>query len=101
MRAVELEPGFAPARTNLGQMLLDRGQAEEALPHCQEAARLHPTWRRCTTTSATCCGRWTGYVDARSAYLEALRLEPELALAHAHLGLILQRRGSSTTPWSG
>ena len=29
-------------RTNLGQMLLDRNQAEEALPHCQEAVRLQP-----------------------------------------------------------
>ena len=41
-RAVELDPAFAPAQTNLGQMLLDRGRAEEALPHCQEAVRLDP-----------------------------------------------------------
>ena len=32
-------------------------------------------------------------VEARAAYLEALRLDPNLALAHAHLGLILQQRG--------
>ena len=30
------------ARTNLGQMLVDRGQAEEGLPHCQEAVCLQP-----------------------------------------------------------
>ena len=75
-------------------MLLDHGQAEEALPHCQEAVRLEPepggaapqprqrpacpgparrgpaprTWRRCGSN-------------------------PELAQAHAHLGLILQQEG--------
>jgi Flp pilus assembly protein TadD len=32
-------------------------------------------------------------VEARAAYLEALRLDPNLGLAHAHLGLVLQREG--------
>ena len=32
----------------------------------------------------------TMLVEARAAYLEALRLDPNLALAHAHLGLTLQ-----------
>ena len=32
-------------------------------------------------------------VDARAAYLEALRLNPKLAAANAHLGLVLQREG--------
>ena len=41
-RAVELDPSFAPARTNLGPGALDSGQAEEALPHCHEAVRLQP-----------------------------------------------------------
>ena len=93
-RAVELEPAFAPARTNLGQMLLDRGQAEEALPHCQEAVRLAAgPARRCTTTWAMRLRALDRLVEARAAYLEALRLDPELALSHAHLGLILQKEG--------
>ena len=32
-------------------------------------------------------------VDARAAYLEALRLNPNLAVANAHLGLVFQREG--------
>jgi Flp pilus assembly protein TadD len=32
-------------------------------------------------------------VDARSAYLEAIRLDENLALSHAHLGLVLQQDG--------
>ena len=32
-------------------------------------------------------------VEARAAYLDALRLDPNLAPAHAHLGLVLQQEG--------
>ena len=31
--------------------------------------------------------------EARESYVEALRLDPDLALANAHLGLVLQREG--------
>ena len=37
------------------------------------------TWRRCTTTSAMRCGLCERFVEARVLYLEALRLEPDLA----------------------
>ena len=40
-------------------------------------------------------------VEARAAYLEALRLDPELALAHAHLGLTLQKEGNFDEPCPG
>ena len=37
-----LDPNLAPAQTNLGQLLLDLGQAELALPHCRQAVVLEP-----------------------------------------------------------
>ena len=54
------------------------------------------TWRPCTTTWAMRCARSSGYVDARAAYLEALRIDPNLAMAHAHLGLTLQQDNESS-----
>jgi len=41
------------------------------------------------------------FVEARAAYLEALRLAPDLAASHAHLGLILHREGqhNDALPW--
>ncbi len=97
-RAVELDPVSAPARTNLGQLLLDLGRAQEALPHCREAVRLQPDWAALhhNLGNALRLGHGlrpcpnTMLVEARAAYLEALRLDPNLALAHAHLGLTLQ-----------
>ena len=92
-RAVELDPASAPARTNLGQLLLDRGQAEEALPHCQEAVRLQPDLAALHHNLGNALRTLGRLVEARAAYLEALRLDPDLAVAHAHLGLILQAGG--------
>ena len=95
-RAVELEPTYAPARTNLGQMLLDRGQAEEALTHCQEAVRAGPDIGRDARQPGQ---RPAGARPARRGLdgpLEALRLDPDLALANAHIGLILHKRGPAS-----
>ena len=80
---------------------MDRGEAEEALPHCQEAVRLQPDTASLHHNLGNVLRVLERYVDARAAYLEALRIDPNLALAQAHLGLILQREGKlgDALPW--
>ena len=79
-RAVELDAGDALARTNLGQMLLEGGLAEEALPHCEEAVRLLPQAAAiCIITWGTRCASCRRYEEARSAYIQGMRLDPALA----------------------
>ena len=92
-RAVELDPADALARTNLGQMLLERDQAEEALPHCEEAVRLLPHAAALHHNLGNVLRELHRYDEARAAYLQALRLDPGLAKAHAQLGLLLKREG--------
>jgi tetratricopeptide (TPR) repeat protein len=41
------------------------------------------------------CGPWGGGVEAAGAYAEAVRLQPDLAVAHANLGLVLLQAGKS------
>ena len=60
-----------------------------------------PTWRPCTTTSAMPCGRWTGCVEARPRTWRHCGWTRSWPVAHAHLGLILQRRASSRRLCSG
>ena len=57
--------------------------------------------RPCTITSARLPKRLRDRVDARAAYLEALRLDPDFAPAHARLGVTLQREGQlgDALPW--
>ena len=90
---MEHDPAFAPARTNLGQMLLDRGLAEEALTHCREAVALKPDVAAFHHNLGNALRALNRLVDAKSSYLEALRLEPDLAQSHAQMGMILQREG--------
>ena len=78
-RAVDLEPGFAPAQSNLGQLLLNRGESEAALVHCQEAVRLQPDTASLHHNLGNVLRVLERYVDARAAYLEALRINPNLA----------------------
>ncbi len=82
-------------------MLLDRGKADEALPHCQEAVRLQPNMAALHHNLGNALHALDRHVEAKSSYLEALRLEPDLATAHAHLGLTLLREGqlNDALPW--
>ena len=82
-------------------MLLDRDQAEEALPHCQEAVRLQPNMAALHHNLGNALRQLERYVEARASYLEAMRIDPDLAKAHAHLGLTLMREGQNNDalPW--
>ena len=88
-----LTRAFAPAQTNLGQTLLDLGNADEALPHGQEAVRLDPNSAVLHHNLGNTLRVLERLVDAKVSYLEALRLDPKLALSNAHLGLVLQKEG--------
>ncbi len=101
-RAVELEPASVPAINNLSQVLIEQGLAAEALPHCDKAAARrtrdrggapHPRQRGSGPSSAS--------VEARAAYLEALRLDPEMPSAYAQVGLTLlgELRPGEALPW--
>ena len=92
-RAVDLDPRDALARTNLGQMLLERDHAEEALPHCEEAVRLLPHAAALHHNLGNALRELNRYDEARSAYIQALRLDPSLAKAHAQLGIVLKHEG--------
>ena len=95
--AVELDPRFAQAHTNLGQLLVELGRAAEALPHCEQAARLAPDMPALHHNLGNTLRALERWVDARMAYLEALRLAPGLAIAHAHLGLVLKGEGQAAS----
>ena len=93
-RAVKLAPDHPQARSNLGQMLVDTGSAEEALPHCREAVRLQPNLAAMHHNLGNALKRaWADPLDAKASYLEAIRLDPDSAQSHARLGLVLQQEG--------
>src|SRR5947207_3074972 len=84
-RAVALRPDLFRVRTNLGMALLEKGRADEALPHFQEAVRLQPDLAALHHNLGNALRTLDRHVEARAAYLDALRLDPERAVTHLHI----------------
>jgi tetratricopeptide (TPR) repeat protein len=91
--ALRLEPGLAGACNNLGNVLLGRGEAAEALAYFREAVRLRPGHAE----SHNHLGRALmdlGRLDEAIACIEeALRLKPDCAEALNNLAIARQFQG--------
>ena len=88
--ALRLQPRYAEAQGNLGQLLMQTGRMEEALPHCQAAVSESPDtgwmWYNLGMVYAE-LGR---YAEAEPCVRRALALQPgipggQAALARIHL----------------
>ena len=84
-----------PAPTS-ARLLVDPGEADEALTHCQEAVRLQPDLAAAPQQPRQrLCAPWSAGPRRTPLMPRRLRLSPELggAKVHANLGLALQREG--------
>ena len=92
-KAVEIRPDFAPAHSNLGYVLMDRGQAGEAEAECRKAIELQPD----SVSAHNNLGyvlREQGRLDAAEAeYSKTLELRPNFANGHNGLGNVFGDRG--------
>ena len=95
-KAVALEPRSAQARRNLGIILLQRGAADEALRHFEEARRLGEQAGELDRRRAMALEALGRFDEAEAAVAEGLRRDPELGAAHALYGGLLVRRGALT-----
>ncbi|GLR65562.1 hypothetical protein GCM10010909_02400 [Acidocella aquatica] len=85
------EPGHFDAMRLLGELILSRGQARDALALLNHLTALHPRNFLAHYTLGNAC-RLTGQVDtAIACYRNTLALNPGFAAAHHGLGLALRR----------
>ncbi len=96
-----IDPDFAPALTNLGQLLLDLGQADDALPYCRRAALLQPGLPEAHNNLGNALHALGLLEQARGSYSEAIRLSPQMAQACVNLGRTWQEEGEwdEALPW--
>ena len=83
------------AYNNLGIVLAEKGQTDEAIKHYQEAMRLRPDDAEAHYNLGIVLTERGQIGGAISQYQEALRLKPGYAEAHYNLGVALGRKGQT------
>ena len=100
-RAVAIDPNLAPAQTNLGQLLLDLGRAEQLCLTASRPSTSSPTCRRRTTTWETRFGPSVGSPRPGRVMARRSGSGPSMAQAYVNLGQTLQQEGQwdEALPW--
>ncbi len=88
-RAVQLDPGHAKARLNLGVALSRSGRSDEALVHLREAIRIRPDYAEAHFNLGTVLKDTGRGADSIVHFEEAIRLKPDHFGALNNLGLAL------------
>jgi predicted O-linked N-acetylglucosamine transferase (SPINDLY family) len=76
-RALTLDPGYAPARNNLGELALVQGRAAEALAHFESALKLAPDLMAAHSNRVAALFELANYTTALASAEEALECFPE------------------------
>ena len=94
-KAVELNPGYMEAYSNLGNALRQQGRLDEAMAHCRKALEIQPQSARTHRILGLALAGSGRLDEAIAQFQEALAIEPECAEAHNDLGAALLERGRS------
>jgi tetratricopeptide (TPR) repeat protein len=93
LRVLELDPDHADAHVNLGRLLQQSGQMEEAMRHYREALRSSPTHATAAFNLGTVLEDQGQATDAIAAYARALAIDDSLGDAHFNLSRLYESAG--------
>jgi len=92
-RASQLCPNDAEAHSNLGNVLLESGQLDQAVASCRRALEINPRLAEAYNNIGNAL-RGLGRLDeAMASYRQALAINPDLAMVHNNLGTALYDLG--------
>jgi tetratricopeptide (TPR) repeat protein len=94
-QAVDLYPGNARARDNLGYVLLQRGQVDEAIAQCQKALEIDSGFAEVHNNLGNAFLQKGRIDDAMAQYRKALEINPAYVEACYNLGNILLQQGQT------
>jgi Flp pilus assembly protein TadD len=90
-RALDLNPRYAAARTNLAAMMVSLGKLDDAIATLRQGVELVPGEHGLLVALGRACEAADKPADARSAYAAAARIQPASFEALWRLGRIAQR----------
>ena len=92
-RALELSPGLAPARNNLGNLLASRGDIGEAAGHFRLAVKADPEFASAHLNLGMAMAAQADHQGAAQSFRATLELEPDNLVARLNLGMALAQIG--------
>lgn len=92
-RAIEVEPGHADARVNLGCLLHEEGRLEEARRQYTRALETSPTHAMAAFNLGVVLEDLDRIEEARAVYARAVISDPHLADAHYNLSRLCEAAG--------
>ncbi len=85
-KAIELDPKYAAAHSNLGAALKEKGQLDEAIACYRKAIELEPKFAAAHSNLGVALKAKDQWEEAIACYRKAIELEPTFATAHNNLG---------------
>jgi protein O-mannosyl-transferase len=93
--AVAKNPVCWMGHNNLGNDLLQKGQLEEAIAHCQKALEINPNFETAHYNLGLALFQKGQLDEAVGHYQKAVAINPDYAEAHNSLGLALFQKGQA------
>jgi Flp pilus assembly protein TadD len=90
---IEKNPRAAIAHTNLGVLLLAKGDPDTAISHLETSLKIRPDDAETHNNMGLALTQRGRRDEAIPHFEEALRIKPGLAAAHGNLGTLLQEKG--------
>jgi tetratricopeptide (TPR) repeat protein len=89
-KAIELNPSYATAYSNFGNLLVDLNRYEEAEAAYRKAIELNPSDANAYSNFGNLLVDLNRYEEAEAAYRKAIELNPSDANAYSSLGILLK-----------
>ncbi len=94
--AIDLDPGYAPSRVNLAEILIARGDRSGALAQLREAARIDPKYAKARYNLGVAAAQVGEWDEAAVAFDAARRLAPSEPDSWFGFGAVRFRSGDWT-----
>ena len=92
-KSIAINPNFAQAYNNLGNVFQGIGQYDEACSHYQKAIQINPEYFEAEANLGMVCMKMEKLNQAIEHFQRALRLNPGSPETYNNLGLLLQKQG--------
>jgi tetratricopeptide (TPR) repeat protein len=92
-KAIQIQPNYAIAYNNLGNVLKELGEHQKAISSYEKAIQINPNYADAHYNLGVALQKLEQYQKAISSYKKAIQINPNYAIAYNNLGTLLIELG--------